>query len=425
MRVADGRDHRARLRTFERIQMSRQSLRLGRRLLLVSLVVAVLIAGGMAIARVQGVLSNATSSTPVLFDQGLSALDPQQISAGWTNESCGKCHQREYDQWLASRHHAAALNENFVAQFSHRDVGRKQWCLNCHAPFNTGGEYLPTQEPHGIGRSFQQQADWLDRGVDCLSCHVRDGQVLVTNVTDKAVQAHPVRVAPELATAEFCAGCHQFRLKDPDFPDAMHGDLQQASLEEFLEFRANGGAESACHECHMREGDHRMPGGYSDEMLNEALELEVTARWQENLQMVLVTVDVSAGHVGHRIPGGEHLFRWLSIETVLEDGAGAAIVPPSRDVAVSDRADGNRTVTSWPQVEYIRFKPTDTRLRPGEQRKFSYLVAADPQRLSGALARTEIWYHLLPDKDAKEFGFDPKDLQRLVINKTAPVVSIP
>jgi len=168
-----------------------------------------------------------------------------------------------------------------------------------------------------------------------------------------------------------------------------------------------------------------MPGGYSDEMLNEALELEVTARWQENLQMVLVTVDVSAGHVGHRIPGGEHLFRWLSIETVLEDGAGAAIDPPSRDVAVSDRADGNRTVTSWPQVEYIRFKPTDTRLRPGEQRKFSYLVAADPQRLSGALARTEIWYHLLPDKDAKEFGFDPKDLQRLVINKTAPVVSIP
>ena len=232
-----------------------------------------------------------------------------------------------------------------MAQFSHREVGRKQWCLNCHAPFNAGGDYLPTQEPHGIGRAFQQQEEWLGQGVDCLSCHVRDGQVLVTRLTDKAAQAHPVRMAPELLTAEFCAGCHQFRLKDTDFPDAMHGGLQQASLQEFWEFRAEGGAETACHECHMRGGDHLMPGGYSDEMLREALELEVTARWRPDLQMVQVTVDVSAGHVRYRIPGGEHLFRWLSIQTVLKDSAAAAIVPESRDVAaVGDRANYSQTL---------------------------------------------------------------------------------
>jgi hypothetical protein len=74
-------------------------------------------------------------------------------------------------------------------------------------------------------------------------------------------------------------------------------------------------------------------------------------------------------------------------------------------------------------VEYIRYKPKDTRLRPGEQRRFNYFVPADPQRLRKALARTEIWYHLLPDKDAEEFGFDPADLQRLAISKTTPVRS--
>src|SRR5262245_44134818 len=83
----------------------------------------------------QGVLRAARAATPIHFDQGLTVLVPR-APAGWTDHACGSCHSQAYEQWIESRHAVAGVNDNFQAQFRHDEVGRKQWCLNCHAPAN-------------------------------------------------------------------------------------------------------------------------------------------------------------------------------------------------------------------------------------------------------------------------------------------------
>ena len=60
-----------------------------------------------------------------------------------------------------------------------------------------------------------------------------------------------MRLAPELASADFCGGCHQFAFKTSQLPDSFFGDLQQASMEEFLEFRQHSGLDLKCQDCHM------------------------------------------------------------------------------------------------------------------------------------------------------------------------------
>ena len=383
---------------------------------------AILAGGAVSLVRVRHILANAKPATPLLFDEGLSALDARQIPPGWTNASCGQCHQEAYDQWKRSRHYVAANNRNFRVQMLHPTAGRQQWCLNCHAPFNPGVTRLPTQEPFGIDAAFTAEASWLTQGVDCMSCHVRDGMVLGTNVTDKGVQAHPMREAPELATAEFCAGCHQFNLKHPDLPDELHGELQQASLDEFLEYRAAGGVETRCHDCHMPGGDHLMPGGYDDEMVSAAIELEISARWREKLQMVQVSVNVATGHVGHQLPGGEHLFRALSIRTKLEGRQGESVIPNLSASPAPLEGEQGKHVRKWPQVENIGFQPKpNTRMRPGEQRQFVYFMALDKTQVAGMKARAEVWYHLLPEHEIEVFGFSRDEMERVVMSEVVEV----
>ena len=222
-------------------------------------VVILLVIVGIAVAGVplQKVLQASSPPSPILFDHGLS---PANIEAPvtWNNRQCRSCHQDEYRQWQASRHAAAATNRKFQAQCTQSIGGRRQWCVNCHAPTTPDGDRLPTQEPRNLDRLFSEQPPWLVAGVDCLTCHVRNGKVLTTHISAKGQQAHPLQLAPELGTAEFCAGCHQFAFKSTTFGDEFHGQLQQASLEEFLDFRRSGGAEDTCLDCHMPNGDHLM-----------------------------------------------------------------------------------------------------------------------------------------------------------------------
>jgi hypothetical protein len=387
--------------------------------------VILLVAAGVTTAGVcvQQMLEASRPSTPALFDHGLTPVN-LQAPATWTNRQCGSCHEKAYRQWKASRHAVAATNKKFHAQCIQPIDGRRQWCLNCHAPTNPNGDLLPTEEPHELDSIFSDQPQWLVDGVDCLTCHVRDGKVLVTRVTSSGQAAHPVRLAPELGTAEFCGGCHQFAFKSSRYGDEFHGQLQQASMEEFLDFRRDGGGQESCHDCHMADGNHLMPGGYSNEMLNQALELDLAASWQDQPAGLNLSVSVSAEGVGHRVPGGEH-FRFLTLYTNLRNANDPPSVNPLSEPEPDESPSAVKSntvtrVTAWPRIEIMRrhlglrergLDPSagerlDTRLRPGERRTFRYFVPVDALPSGSMLTvSAELRYHKMGDPDARRFGF--------------------
>ena len=381
----------------------------------VAVVIVLLVGSITAARRVLDVVAAARRPEPSLFDHGLSAIRTR-ARPGWTNAWCGSCHQETYRQWQSSRHAVAGTNANFIAQCEVPNSGRQQWCLNCHAPENPGIGNLPTHLPGMLDEWFADQPRWLAEGVDCLACHVRDGQVLVTRVTDKSRQAHPVRLAPELGTAEFCGGCHQFGFKGTRDGDEFHGQLQQASLDEFLDFRRAGGFEDRCHDCHLPDGNHEMPGGFNDRMLRQAVELELEATRDDAGRTLSIEVGLTAGRVGHRVPGGEH-FRFLTLTTSLTDAEGRA-------VSVEGVAgDGWRQVETLrrPMKQYERgldpasMPSPDSRLGPGETRRWPYRLRLTAERLAWPLTvEAELEYHVLTDLEAERFGFTAADVTRRV-----------
>ena len=423
------------------------------------LVLLTVVGAAVAVHRVTQVLEAAKPATAVLFDHGLTALD-LRAPQGWTNTYCGSCHQTEYKQWQQSRHAISASNENFQLECLLPAHGRRQFCVNCHAPRNPGLSAFPPAEPTDLDEAFRSSQPWVSQGVDCLTCHVRDGKVLATTLTEKGQRAHPMRLAPELATSEFCAGCHQFGFKPWDFPDGFNGDLQQASFEEFLDVRAKGQGEARCHDCHLPDGDHRMRGGYSAEMLEQAVWLELAAQWRDDFRNVHISVVVEGGHVGHRIPGGEH-FRYLTLKTTLIDATGRPVTASETSSSQADRlmkrlpaSQRQKVVRHWPQVETMRRhlpfpvfssnfstftwphvetkrrrfdkslseRTSDNRLWPGEQRRFDYLVPIDATPSGPLKVRTELWYHLMDDGKARVVGHELDEVRWLVQHKEMSLV---
>ncbi|MDP7276111.1 MAG: multiheme c-type cytochrome [Planctomycetaceae bacterium] len=410
---------------------SRRRLQQG---LLVVLVVSGGLGVGWALLVVNQVLQAAVAETPAIFNQGLHRLETG-APPHWTNQWCGTCHKQAYAEWKTSLHFVAGTNENFQAQCLNAGGGRQQWCFNCHAPTNPAATLMPLHEPRHLERLFEQPPQWLTQGVGCLTCHVRDGQVLVENVTDKAIAAHPVRRSPELGTAEFCAGCHQFNFKDGNLPDYLHGPFQQASLEEFLDFRHADGSETRCHDCHMPAGNHVMPG-YDNKMLNRALKLELAARWDRD--QAVVSVSVTARDVGHKVPGGE-FFRSLTLHTWLTDAGGQllqeATSEPARptekpppDTPILSRPAGSE----WPRIETFSRRSnsfahdstslenplTDSRLRPDETRQFQYTLrpGAAPVRFPLQI-HAELWYHVMHETEAEQFHFSPDAVKSIICSE--------
>ena len=403
--------------------------------------VACVISAGIvwSFSHAQRVLQSTNVPTPILFDHGLTSIDPH-APAGWTNEQCGSCHKDEFEQWRNSKHAEAGVNANFEAQFLEATGGRAQWCLNCHAPANHGRFNHASMEPDNIDNLFVAKPVWLTSGVDCLSCHVRDGQVLGINVTSRGQAAHPMREAPELGTAEFCGGCHQFAHKPRQFPDGFRGRLQQASLIELIEQTRVSGETLRCHDCHLPAGNHKMPGGYDRELVRDSLELTLTATWQEERSAVQLVIGVTAQGVGHRVPGGEHFFRYLSIRTTLHDASGNTVTPNKQSSEALDARAATLPLVldQLPHVEEIRKRlgdfergkelavaPTpDTRLNPNETRKFVYLVPLAPADLGKPLqAKATLWYHVLDPEEAKGFQLPTDGLSWELHRVTSEIVA--
>lgn len=192
-----------------------------------------------------------------------------------SSEQCGACHAEPYREWQASWH-AQAWNDPDVRALSN-DFANAD-CIDCHAP-------RPVFET-GIGQRVLPRSARRSEGVDCIACHALAGpdQGRVAGTLERTDVACRPKIMPELASAEFCAPCHD-----------QHKTVEQWRA---TRYAAEG---RACLDCHMpfrggdpnRGRDHTMHGGHSLELLQAAVSL--TAR-REGVRVLVALENVGAGH---------------------------------------------------------------------------------------------------------------------------------
>jgi hypothetical protein len=245
---------------------------------------------------------------------------------------CVTCHPRQFAEWQGSRHASSFTNAIFRESYARQ---RGRWCRGCHQPSQSG--------------------------VDCETCHVRDGKILSRE---------------DLGADDFCQRCHQFNF--PGQRDVMqdtYGEWRRASVAQ------------RCQDCHMPNGAHRFPGGHDLELLRRTVAIEVAANEGG------VAIHLSARGAGHRVPTGDP-FRRLYVEICEDSSCEEPIARPS--FGRSFVADGG----GWRQR-------SDTRL--GDERRqiatsashiwwrlhFGYAASSSAPSLSGddwsvELARGEL-----------------------------------
>ncbi|MGE0709747.1 MAG: multiheme c-type cytochrome [Planctomycetota bacterium] len=314
-------------------------------------------------------------------------------------ETCGECHREIYDEWRASTHAHAWLED---AQFQEelkkttKDPGKDtSWiCVNCHTPLvNQLPRLVAGLDGGRLDQPLYVQNPLHDpvlqrEAVTCAACHVKDGVVLGPYGDTDA--PHPVRKAPGLLSPELCTQCHQ-----------AHEELDQIALAcvfdtglEYAKGPAPGRGET-CQTCHMpqlqrplsagraprRTGRHWFGGSlipkhpsfaaglapalavYPDGVELSWVDPPAQARPGEELTLRFRALNANAGH---RVPTGDPE-RFLLLRAEVLDDAGQALA--TREVRVG-------AVYEWePKLK----KVSDDRLAPGEQRDFELKLRVPSQ----------------------------------------------
>lgn len=185
-------------------------------------------------------------------------------------ESCGKCHEKEYAQWKVSQHRGAFTNHLFQRGFKRDPIKR---CLFCHLP----------QEAQRNDFYNGLNTEILKEGVTCLSCH----------------EGGHSGLSPERHTPESCARCHQFRFLG-------RTEFAQQTFNEWKKY--DQAPTKRCQDCHMPNGDHRMPGAHDPEMLKKALTFALHKQPGE------FYIEIGNAGAGHDVPTGD-VFREIKVET--------------------------------------------------------------------------------------------------------------
>lgn len=332
---------------------------MSRRGLLAAAGVALLALPGQAGTPERGPLGFAPGFEPL---RG-TGIDPEVAE-------CGECHEDEVEELDDSRHRQAWTNTIFQAGFL---VEQRAFCVTCHAPraeqvaeIRANQAWYQQQDPHrrAMGTPVVKRPEpEAAQGVDCRTCHVRDGAVLVAAPTRAA---HATKVEPALTSSDFCKGCHEFQT--PRFVDGgmsmtdlpMQGTWSEWSA--WVDAGAPGAARGrgeapTCQSCHMPRGAHSFHGAHDLPTLRAAVDVQVTLDGGE-ATWTLRSVDT-----GHSLPTGD-LFRHLTLE-VLEDGEWTVIDWIGRRFELDEEG--------WQRLV------SDTSLQPGEPRIVRH--AAGPWRL--------------------------------------------
>ena len=227
-------------------------------------------------------------------------IDPED------NQACVDCHPDAAQTWEGSLHQRAWIEPAFQDSYAREPLA---FCRGCHAP-----RADPAREPPD---------ELAALGVDCISCHVRDGEVhtgpLAATAASAGLAPHAIVRSPDFGE-QSCGTCHQF-----EFPRKAHrrpGALMQKTL---LEHERSEWAELDCADCHMpaREDgpgrDHGLSISRNPELLRASLHAEVERVGDDRLRFSLEPLGV-----GHSFPTGD-LFRRLELRAEVLDADGEVV----------------------------------------------------------------------------------------------------
>lgn len=156
-------------------------------------------------------------------------------------------------------------------------------------------------------------------GVACVTCHAPaemglPGEAVLgsPDALSRGPSPHPVVRDPAFATAQACAGCHEFESQ------RQPGFMMQTTL---IEHAGSALAGESCQSCHMPQvGPVRRSHGFiasrDPDMLRSAVSV-VAARPEAEV----VTLTLSLGRVGHTFPTGDPFRRLLlELDAVTPEG---------------------------------------------------------------------------------------------------------
>lgn len=337
---------------------------------------------------------------------------------------CGKCHDDIYEVWRTSVHGQSFADPIFQAGLAQAiaaegsEVART--CLTCHSPGATlmqppVGVVEPERE--GIGCRFCHAI----RGVDLQSFPPFDLEtelVMMGRFDDLSSLVHRTRRSELLGSPEYCAGCHEYTT-----PAGAN------VLSTFSEFEAAEHPDNlTCQDCHMpfvlgqvvgpdvRQpedfafvGSHSILGGRSIAQVRRAVSLEIVSMVESSGSIELRVAVANTGS-GHRIPTG-----MPSKQIVLEvSTAWDSFVRLERFIfgrRIVDDA-GNRLRRVADIMTRGASIPSDTRLRPGQRREFSFTLPAPVDADTRLVVR--LFYE--STEAAASMGAVPEDIHRIERN---------
>jgi hypothetical protein len=162
---------------------------------------------------------------------------------------CGTCHTEIYREWRQSVHAQAWTDPQFQAELR-KDPAVSWLCVNCHTPLmNQLDSLVVTLEANDVSRPRRRpnpgfEPALREEGINCASCHVRDGAV--EGPFGNTAAPHAVRKNPDLRTSRVCESCHQAEMVYP-------GKTFVCVFQTGDEWRAGpqGKAGRICQDCHM------------------------------------------------------------------------------------------------------------------------------------------------------------------------------
>ncbi len=301
---------------------------------------------------------------------------------------CGKCHEDIYEVWQTSVHAKAFVEPVFQAGLAEAITAEgtevAQTCLTCHSP----GSML-MRPP--IGAEARQR-----EGIGCRFCHaIRDVElgtfppfeletelVMMGRFDDLESPVHQVRRSELLGTPEYCASCHEYTTPAGANVLSTYSEFTGADHPDYL----------ACQDCHMPFvlgqvvdpsvqapddfdfiDSHSIPGGRSIAQVRRAVVLELVSA-EERSGSVDLRVAVENTGSGHYIPTGMPSKQiTLEVSTSWENFVRSERVVFGRRV-VDDA--GNRLRRVADIMTRGASIPSDTRLRSGQRREFSFTLPA-------------------------------------------------
>ena len=231
-----------------------------------------------------------------IFPKGVSS-----VVTGWegkrdlSSKECKNCHSVSHAEWQEGMHSRAWIDPLFQNAFAQE---RQEWCIHCHAPLQEQkNEFINPKKGYNL----------LNEGINCVSCHVRDGKVL--GFKNLKNDFHEVIRFDYLKTSEFCENCHQFNF--PRFSGKEIHYSKEPMQNTYVEWR-NSISGRTCQDCHY--DGHKLLGNHNPErLLKDFSDIEYEFS-EKGLLHISFLINKNRGHV---LPTGD-LFHSIQLEVSLD-----------------------------------------------------------------------------------------------------------